>query len=373
MPRTLGLLIAVLIIALLGALAITLNGNTGLLFLKDDIQIGKAESLDIHGGNGIDVSAGATGNEEVQYVISAHLEATIGGGTPVPHTSGTGTAVADTIDVESPDGSLKVTATHNTSAGHNVIEFDLTEAGIDFYLNDTKQTTNYDTTATPPGGPRPALSLASSDSSITIGASDNEADNRFDYDLTDPSDGIEFYLNGTQVGTTVFDEVDIKGTSSGNVTVTATESGGRVTYELTSTPDDTIAFSNEGSNTPATSHQRAGLDLIEGDGIDIALTEGTAATDSASYEIEAEGLRFWLDGSDEGDNLYAIDLNSGAGIHVGYDDVAGKGTYTIATTGATVDFTVVLTTWTITRRSILSAAAMSPSHLPRPIAVQPTR
>ena len=118
MPGTLGLLVAVLIIALLGGFVITLNDREGPDFYLDGVLQGKSESLDIHAGDGIDVIVDSS-PDQTDYTVSTHLGATIGGSSITP-AGGSSTAVADTIDLESPDGSLAITATHNTTAGNNV-------------------------------------------------------------------------------------------------------------------------------------------------------------------------------------------------------------------------------------------------------------
>ena len=338
MPRTLGLLIAVLIIALLGALAITLNDNTGLRFYLDGVFQGESESLDIHKGHGIDVIAHSS-PDQTDYTISTHLGASIGG-SAIGHSSGTGPAVADTIDLESPDGSLKITATHVvTSVGKNVIEFDLNDAAIDFALDGTTLTTTYDKTASAgTTGPRSALNLKSSDSSLTIVADAYGTAAYFEYDIVDAGDGIEFFVSATPVPSAggVFDELNIEAGGSGNVSVSAAESSGRVTYTIEAVQDDTIGFSLDGGTESA----HDALDIDQGAGISVTFTPGATAQDPANYVISADPLGFTEDGTVSGRlTAYNLDLNEGSGIDISMDNtsVPGAVSYTISSPGA-VDF-----------------------------------
>ena len=276
MPRTLGLLIAVLIIALLGALAITLNDNTGLRFYLDGVFQGESESLDIHAGNGIEVIADSS-PDQTDYTINAHLGATIGGGTPVPHHSGSGTAVADTIDVESPDGSLKVTAKHTASAGHNVIEFDLNDAAIEVQASGTPVAVSTATTPVPIR--RPAVNFVEGDGIVLL-LTDEPTEERTDVTVT--LDGLEFYqfdaTNSTQVQDTTtaavrFDQFELRG--GNNVTVTTADTtDDRVVYEVAATEDETIGFSEGGG----TETDGDALNLIEGTGIDLTYTAPSGPT-----------------------------------------------------------------------------------------------
>ena len=355
MPKTLGLLIAVLIIALLGALAVTLNDRAGFGFYLNGQLQGDSESLDIWAGNGIEVTADSS-PDQTDYTISTHLGVQIGE-TPIDHADG-GNAVADTLAFDSTDESLKIDGVHSVGTnGENVVTYNFTEAAVEIQAEGTPVA---ESTATPPVPiRRPAINFIEDDGIILTLADapdpDGDADTDDDrIDITVTLDGLEFYeyddvtVTSTQIQDTTpadvrFDQFELRGGTNVTIDTATYTTDDKVVYEVSSSAATGIEFASEDSATP-TFVAGDSLNVYAGDGITVNYTEPPSVSEQATYEIVSDGIVMRLDGAAQTGDLtsatsfLSLDLNEGAGVIIDFNESSdGVGTYTLTAEAGSID------------------------------------
>ena len=313
MPRTLGLFVAVLIMALLGALVLNFDDSDDtagmLLFLwsdgTNDEQIGSASALKLTEGSGVEITRPMTGDDEVEYVFAFDSSS-------LPSTTVTFQSTSDSEVVEG-----AVTINEGT--------------GIDVVLTDVGNVATYALEADQDELDRTTVA-GGSGITVTAGAADATTGVR-QYTVADDGDDISFFLDGVDTGE---DREGIDLHAGTNVTISQTAHSDRLSYTINSTASGTtnVTFDTEGGSSVSGDD----VSIDGGDGIDVTLTDSSGV---ATYTIDSDIE--YLVGTDAYTDKYEVQFAEGDGIELtGSEPTTARVRMEIAVDEDTLDRTTVI-------------------------------